>query len=240
MRWLAAIFSDPAKQATAWAVMGIGGLLLAGMGLFLVLDDSGNGGSPPAASAPAIRTPSPANPGASGTTRNGPTQPAPTSPATQPPVSTVAGEQPPTATQPPAATATAPQAATSTPAPSATPQPTQTPQQTPIPTATPTPSPTPPLLTYCTSGTFGAAIAGTVNSGGQPAAPGTLVTLVFAGTPGPAAETGEGGGFLIGYMVGEAGCANEIGNPIAVRVGGITYGTGLTSGQSGEVVIDTG
>ena len=69
----------------------------------------------------------------------------------------------------------------------------------------------------------------TINGAQAPA--GTIVQLTFDGKVGPAARTREAGGYRIDFAGGRAGCANQVGSAMGVRITGQVYDSGVKVGD---------
>ncbi len=69
-------------------------------------------------------------------------------------------------------------------------------------------------------------VIGLITIGGVQAPAGTLIQIVFDGKVGPAARTAAAGGYRVDYAGGTAGCANQVGATIGIRING---GTTITS-----------
>ncbi|MGE5595869.1 MAG: hypothetical protein ACM3S1_07525 [Hyphomicrobiales bacterium] len=212
-RW----FGTPAREALGWSALGMAGMFLAAAGIVLLTSGGGNGvlrvnpselpgapePSPSAAVAGAQDRPTPTPPGlpAPSAVPSRAASPSPTATPTTP------GESAGGTSTVAAATATSP------PAPE---------------TATPTPPPTEPPLAYCPPS--GTSVPGTVfgilTIDGEPAPPGTVVSLLFDGVPGPSAATTAAGGYRVDWAIGEAGCANAPGAAISVVVAGESFPAG--------------
>lgn len=72
-------------------------------------------------------------------------------------------------------------------------------------------------------------LAGIITIGGEPAPPGTVVTLLFNGVAGPSAavvvEDGRSG-YSFRFSPGPAGCANRPGASLTVVIDGVGYSAG--------------
>ena len=220
---LRAFFADPGRQALGWAGLGILGIVLAAIGLWMYSSD---GGSPVRAQAESP-TPRPsASPSASPTATPGADVSA--SPgATASPTATPTV----TATLQPASQRESSGAETN-------------PAQTPDP---PAPTPTaPPVVAagdYCdtSSGASPATvmrIAGTFTVGGNTGPAGKTITLLFDGAPGPSGTT-VAGGYGITYAIGTSSCANRPGAVISLSYEGVVYPTSATvpAGNPGQLQI---
>ena len=218
-------FADPARQALAWAGLGILGVALAAAGLWMFTQPGGSGGSPVRAQAVSTSTPKPTTSGSqvSGATVGASpvASPSPTETASPTPTATATPTQKP-ATQ---------REQTSGGGASAVPT------EPPTPTSTPTQAP--PAVTaagpYCS--TISATsppntVIGIFTIGGTPAPVGTSVSLAFDGVVGPTAQTVAAGGYRVDYGAGDADCANRVGAAISVVVNGRFYATGHTVGDS--------
>lgn len=76
-------------------------------------------------------------------------------------------------------------------------------------------------------------VLGLLTIGGAPAPAGTLVQVVFDGKVGPAARTKEAGGYRVDYAAGIAGCANQVGSVIGIKInGGQTFSSPAKVGDA--------
>jgi hypothetical protein len=221
-------FADPARQALAWAGLGILGLALAAVGLWLYTNGAGS------------RQPVRAHVTSNDTPR-----------------STVSGSQVSGATLAPsvspAVSASPTETASPTPSTTTTPTPTQKPatqrEQTSGGGATAAPTDPPAPAAAATQAPAAAAAGGlfcsTISAtsppntvigiftiGGSPAPAGTSVSLAFDGVVGPTAQTTAAGGYRVDYGAGGGDCANRVGAAISVVVNSRFYSTGHTVGDS--------
>jgi hypothetical protein len=74
-------------------------------------------------------------------------------------------------------------------------------------------------------------VLGTLTIGGQPAPVGTVVQVLFGGVTGPASATSQPGGYRVDYAAGTAGCPNQVGAAIAIRVNGSVFPSGVKVGD---------
>ena len=234
-RWIVPIrdwFSTPARQAYGYAGLGIAGVGLGVLGVFLLL--GGGGDQQFVASSPLEEDRASPTPAVQPTVA--PTEPPPPSPPT---VDTPTPE--PTVTETPTPT---PESVTAPPTPTPVP-PTPTPTTAPpTPTTTPTPEPIVAGGDYChtiDSATLPTTVGGSITLGGEPAPPGTVVSLAFDGVAGPSTQAVVEDGvasFAIDYAPGPDDCANRMGAAVTVVVNGVAYPTGHSvDGDPGLVLV---
>ncbi|MGI8925854.1 MAG: hypothetical protein ACR2HN_04310 [Tepidiformaceae bacterium] len=217
------LLSTPARQAAAWAGLGILGLLLGAAGVLVFMGGEDDPPSLGGAEGPTIS--------ASATSTHAAASASPAATVTVAPSATVA-----TATTSPRAT-TAPLAQQPTQGSSSDePQATPTPPPEPDPTATPEVMPTIVVAggAYCPTISSSAppnSVIGLFTVGGQPAPAGTTVGLAFDGVPGPSTITAAAGGYRVDYGAAGAACANRVGAAISVLYNGASYPTGHVIGE---------
>ena len=217
MNWLQSFFSTPARQAMGWTGLGILGIVFAALGVWLLTDDGGSGGT-----VVAERDNETATATASAT-------------ATQTRTSTPAPSPTATATPSPSPTATATATARQTGGGGGAANPPQ--QAAPEPTATPTPT-APAVVAggeYCpnvSSSSPPNSVFGLFTIGGVDAPEGTEVGLAFDGVLGPVRATKAAGGYRVDYGAAPEMCANRVGSAISVYYNGVLYPTGRTVGDS--------
>lgn len=215
MNWLQSSFNTPARQAMGWTGLGILGIVFAALGVWLLTDDGGNGGSVAAGRDNETAT---ATASATATqTRTSTPTPSPTA----------------TATPSPSATATATATVRQTGGGGGAANPPQ--QQAPEPTATQTPT-APAVVAggdYCpnmSSSMPPNSVFGLFTIGGVDAPAGTEVGLAFDGVLGPVRATTAAGGYRVDYGASIETCANRVGSAISVYYNGSLYPTGQTVG----------
>jgi hypothetical protein len=219
---LSSFLATPRGQAYGFATLGIGGLLLGALGLWMVMSggDNGDGDSLPAASD--------SDETATATTT--------TPPATA--TATATNTPQPTASAPPRR-ALAPRA-----------RPTATPSTLAFsggggggPAPTPTPPPIVAAGDYC-DGVGGlnppSAVYGTLLIGGVAAPAGTPLTVLFDGAAGPSIVTTDAGGYKVLFSSGGGNCANQPAATISISVAGTVVPSGRTvsSGAGGGIRFD--
>ena len=220
MEQLRTFFENPQRQALLWALVGIIGVSLLAIGVYLTQSSN----DPTPASAPLTARPKSPTPAATSTSSAG------TSASATPTDSPTPDNSPSPSPLPPARQQNQ-QGNSSAPTPTNTPEP-------PPPTATPvaptaTPAPVVAGGGYCgpSSGIPTPAkiqrIAGRLTIGGQAAAAGQAVSVTFDGIAGVSTTSVDGGGYGATYDIGGPNCANRPGAAIALVFKGISYPTGL-------------
>jgi hypothetical protein len=221
---LQAILATRARQAAAWTGLGILGLVLAGVGMWLTVDDDN---PTPVRADPAASTTATPSPSPSRSLTMTPTPSATPSPTATP----GATEQP------------APRSQVSSPA---TVEPVSNPTEEPAPE--PTPEPAGAGAPYCPAISQTATptrVLGTLTIGDSPAPAGTTVTLAFDGVAGPSESVTVANGvagFSIDFTAAQGECANRVGAAIGAYVNGGYVASGQTvggaAGQAGFIRFD--